>query len=43
MPISTNEVGIIYDKDTFEISEKLFSAVDSYIDERMVKPDVRMR
>lgn len=34
---------VVYDKDTFKISEKLFSAVETYIDERMVKPDVRVR
>lgn len=34
---------VVYDKDTFKISEKLFSAVESYIDERMVRPDVRVR
>ncbi|MBP3580773.1 MAG: macro domain-containing protein [Clostridia bacterium] len=29
---------VVYDKDSFAISEKMFSAVESYIDERMVKP-----
>lgn len=28
---------VVYDKDAFAISEKMFSAVESYIDERMVK------
>ncbi len=29
---------VVYDKDSFAISEKMFSAVKSYIDEQMVKP-----
>lgn len=32
---------VVYDKDSFAIGEKMFSAVESYIDERMVKPQVR--
>ena len=32
---------VVYDKDSFAISEKMFSAVESYIDERMVKPQGR--
>lgn len=32
---------VVYDKDSFAISEKMFSAVESYIDERMVKPQAR--
>lgn len=34
---------VVYDKDTFRISEKLFSAVESYIDERMIKYDLQRR
>lgn len=34
---------VVYDKSSFQISEKLFSDVKSYIDERMVKPDTRRR
>lgn len=34
---------VVYDRDTFEISETLFSSVESYIDERMVKVDTRSR
>lgn len=34
---------VVYDKNAFQISEKLFSDVKSYIDERMVKPDDRRR
>lgn len=34
---------VVYDKSSFQISEKLFSDVQSYIDERMVKPDTRRR
>lgn len=34
---------VVYDRDTFSISEKLFSSVESYIDERMVKTDNRRR
>lgn len=34
---------VVYDKNAFKISEKLFSVVKSYIDERMVKPDDRRR
>lgn len=29
---------VVYDRDAFIISEKMFSAVESYIDEHMVKP-----
>ena len=32
---------VVYDKETFGISEKLFTNVKSYIDERMVLPDMR--
>ncbi len=32
---------VVYDKDSFAISEKMFSAVENYIDERMVKPQAR--
>lgn len=32
---------VVYDKDSFAISEKMFSAVESYIDERMIKPQRR--
>lgn len=32
---------VVYDKKSFGISEKLFSAVESFIDERMVKDDIR--
>ena len=34
---------VVYDKNAFKISEKLFSDVKSYIDERMVKPDAGRR
>ena len=34
---------VVYDKSSFQISEKLFSDVQSYIDERMVKADTRRR
>lgn len=34
---------VVYDKNAFQISEKLFSDVKSYIDERMVKPETRKR
>lgn len=34
---------VVYDKNAFQISEKLFSDVKSYIDERMVKPEARKR
>ncbi len=35
---------VVYDKDTFSISEKMFAAVESYIDDRMVKPqNIRRR
>lgn len=42
--LSENEMQIflvVYDKKSFEISEKLFDAVSSYIEERLVKPDIR--
>ena len=32
---------VVYDKKSFEISEKLFDAVNSYIEERLIKPDIR--
>lgn len=32
---------VVYDKKSFEISEKLFDAVNSYIEERLIKPDTR--
>lgn len=44
--LEENEMSIylvVYDYETFEISEKLFSAVESYIDERMVKQNNRFR
>lgn len=34
---------VLYDKNAFQISEKLFSDVKSYIDERMVKPETLKR
>lgn len=34
---------VVYDKNAFQISEKLFHDVKSYIDEKMVKPDYRRR
>ncbi len=34
---------VVYDKDTFAISEKMFAAVESYIDDRMVKPQCSRR
>ena len=34
---------VVYDQKTFQISEKLFNDVQSYIDERLVKPDARRR
>jgi len=34
---------VVYDKSAFQISERLFSDVKSYIDERMVMPDNRRR
>lgn len=34
---------VVYDKNAFKISEKLFSDVKSYIDERMVRSDDRRR
>lgn len=44
--LSKNEMEIflvVYDQKAFQISEKLFSDVKSYIDERLVKPDIRQR
>ena len=44
--LSQNEMEIylvVYDKKAFQISEKLFSKVQSFIDERLVKPDDRRR
>ena len=44
--LETNEMDIylvVYDQNSFRISEKLFDNVKSYIDERLVKPDVRNR
>ncbi len=44
--LSENEMEIylvVYDQKAFQISEKLFSEVQSYIDERLVKPDDRRR
>ena len=34
---------VVYDKKAFQISEKLFDDVQSFIDERLVKPDDRRR
>lgn len=34
---------VVYDKKAFHISEKLFNDVQSYIDEKLVKPDDRRR
>ena len=34
---------VVYDKKAFQISEKLFNDVQSFIDERLVKPDDRRR
>ena len=34
---------VVYDKKAFQISEKLFNDVQSYIDEKLVKPDGRRR
>lgn len=34
---------VVYDKKAFQISEKLFNDVQSYIDEKLVKPDDRRR
>lgn len=34
---------VVYDKKAFQISEKLFNDVQSFIDERFVKPDERRR
>ena len=34
---------VVYDQKTFQISEKLFNDVQSYIDEKLVKPDDRRR
>ena len=34
---------VVYDAKAFQISEKLFNEVQSYIDERLVKPDDRRR
>lgn len=34
---------VVYDKKAFQISEKLFVDVQSYIDERLIKPDDRRR
>ena len=34
---------VVYDKKAFQISEKLFNDVQSFIDERLVKPDNRRR
>lgn len=42
--LSENEMEIylvVYDRKAFRISEKLFSDVQSFIDERLVKPDLR--
>ena len=33
---------VVYDKDTFQISEKLFLAVRSFINEKMIKQDIRL-
>lgn len=44
--LSRNEMEIylvVYDKKAFQISEKLFSEVQSFIDERLVTPDDRRR
>ncbi len=44
--LAENEMDIylvVYDKASFQISEKLFSSVQSYIDERMVVKDERRR
>ena len=32
---------VVYDKQSFQIGEKLFDSVKSYIDDKMVKPDLR--
>ena len=32
---------VVYDRETFAISETLFDSVQSFIDERMIQPDVR--
>ena len=34
---------VVYDKETFQISEQLFLSVQSFINEKMVKQDVRLR
>lgn len=34
---------VVYDRKAFQISEKLFNDVQSYIDEKLVKPDDRRR
>lgn len=44
--LETNEMDVflvVYDKNSFQISKKLFDNVKSYIDERLVKPDSRSR
>jgi len=44
--LSENEMDIylvVYDKNSFQISKKLFDNVKSYIDERLIKPDIRCR
>lgn len=34
---------VVYDKDSFAISEAVFAAVESYIDDRMIKPQCQRR
>lgn len=34
---------VVYDRNTFLISEKIFSEVESFIDDRMVSPNIRVR
>ena len=44
--LAENEMNVylvVYDKKAFQISEKLFSEVQSYIDENLIKPDERRR
>ncbi len=44
--LATNEMDVflvVYDQNSFQISKQLFDNVKSYIDERLVKPDLRSR
>lgn len=44
--LATSEMDVflvVYDQNSFQISKKLFHNVKSYIDERLIKPDLRSR